>query len=160
MKNHISVEKAIKENGLTISRITVQRNIKRMKEEGNQDLSVIEFYQDVYVPNFQKPEMPEYIKHTIDSFPERQVKMKNEFEDLYHKLYLMNEMVEACGGNFAEATRKINSGQTRIRRNQTNFETRINEKCQSFSKNKEPIRRKNKGRKRRRREVIWQNIHQ
>ena len=31
---------------------------------------------------------------------------------MYHKLYTMNEIVDSCQGNIAEATRKINSGQT------------------------------------------------
>lgn len=121
MKRHISVEKAIEENGLTVSRVTVTRNIKKMKQEKDRDLSVIEFYQNVYTPNFQKPEMPEYIKQTIESFPEKPVKMKSKFEDLYQKLWMMNEIVEACGGNYTEAARKISSGQTRIRTSKIYF---------------------------------------
>lgn len=62
MKRHISVEKSIEENGLTIAKSTVVRNIRKIKQEKDRDLSVIEFYQNVHTPNFQKPEMPEYIK--------------------------------------------------------------------------------------------------
>lgn len=112
MKNHVSIEKAIEDNGLTIARSTVTRAIKRIKEQEEKDTSIIDFYQQIYVPNFQKPELPEKIKQVIDELPSKDVVTKSELEDLYHKLYRMNEVVESCQGNIAEATRKINSGQT------------------------------------------------
>lgn len=113
MKNHISLEKAIEENGLRIARSTVIRNIKRMKEERDRNLDIINFYQNIYVPNSQKSELPVTLIRVINEFPEREIVVKDELEDLYRKLYTMNEIVEACNGNVAEAARKINSGQTR-----------------------------------------------
>jgi len=112
MKCGVSMEKALEENGLDIARSTVIRSIERMKKEEGRDLSIIEFYQTRYVPNMQKAEMPIDIIRTIQDFEERPVVIKNELEDLYNKLKTMNEIVEACGGNIAEATRRINSGTT------------------------------------------------
>lgn len=159
MKNHISLEKAMEENELAIARSTVIRNIRRMKQEKGRDTRIIEFYQQVYVPNYQKSELPEKIVQAIEELPEKRVVIKNELEDLYNKLYIMNEIVKASDGNMAEATRKINSGQTRIRKG-IDFKTRFRKRYYIFSKDKTNIRRKNKRGKRRRRNIIWQNIHQ
>ena len=114
MKNHISIERAIEEHNLTIARSTVIRYIKKMKEDKNQDKTVIDYYQNVYVKNYQKPQLPDEILQVIETFPEKKVIVKNELEDLYQKLNTMNEIVIECGGNLAEASRRINAGQTRI----------------------------------------------
>ena len=113
MKRHISIERAIEENGLTIARSTVTRNISRIKKEKGRNCDIINFYQNVYVPKYQKTKLPEDIIRAIEGFPEKEVKIKTELEDVYNKLYTMNEIVKACDGNISEATRKINSGQTR-----------------------------------------------
>ena len=112
MKKHVSLERAIEENGLTIARSTVIRNIRKMKQDVTRDNSIIEFYQEEYVPNCQKPELPARIIRGIASLPQKKVVIKNELQDLYNKLSTMNEIVQACDGNLAEATRKINSGKT------------------------------------------------
>ena len=112
MKHGVSLEKALEEHGLDIARSTVIRNIDRIKKEEDRDLSVIDFYQNRYVPNSQKSEMPKDILRKIQEFEEKPVVIKNELEDLYNKLSTMNEIVEDCGGNIAEATRRINSGNT------------------------------------------------
>ena len=159
MKKHISIERAIEENGLTIARSTVTRNIRKMKEEKNGNLDIIEFYQNVYVPNCQKSKLPDSIIKVIDTFPEKEVVIKNELEDLYKKLYTMNEIVEACNGNVAEATRKINSGQTRTWKNKANLCARSKKRYKLFQKSKIINGRKNEKRKRRRRKITWQNFH-
>ena len=110
MKHGVSLERALEENGLDIARSTVNRNISKIKEQKGKDLSVIEFYQNKYVPNMQKAKLPEEIMESIAMFKEKPVVIKNELEDLYNKLSTMNQIVEACGGNISEATRKINSG--------------------------------------------------
>jgi hypothetical protein len=112
MKHHISLERAIEENGLVIARSTVIRNIRKMKQDVSRDNSIIEFYQEEYVPSCQRPELPARIIRGIASLPQKKVVIKNELEDLYNKLSIMNAIVQACDGNLAEATRKINSGQT------------------------------------------------
>ena len=50
MRERCSIEQCIENNGLTIARSTVIRNINKMKEEGK-DTSVIELYEKQYVPN-------------------------------------------------------------------------------------------------------------
>lgn len=112
MKHHISLERAIEENNLAIARSTVIRNIRKMKKEATRDNTIIEFYQEEYVPNYQKSELSPRIIQVIDSLPLKRVVIKNELDDLYYKLSTMNEIVQICNGNITEATRKINSGQT------------------------------------------------
>ena len=112
MKNGVSVEEALEDHGLNIARSTVIRNITKMKKEEGRDLTVIDFYQKIYVPNSQKSKKPQDVIRQIQDFVERPIIIKNELEDLYNKLSTMNKIVEACNGNVAEATRKINSGET------------------------------------------------
>ncbi len=114
MKNHISLEKAIEDNGLTIARSTVIRNIRKMKQDENQDQTVIDYYQNVYVRNYQKPILPESMIQTIEDFPDKKVVIKNELDDLYKKLSTMNQIAVECGGNLSEATRRINEGKTSL----------------------------------------------
>ncbi len=117
MKRHISLERAIEENGLTIARSTVIRNIRKMKKEKGKNLDIINFYQDVYVPKYQTPELPEEILRAINELPDKNVVIKGELDDLYRKLSIMNQIVEACNGNITKATEKINSGQTPLGKN-------------------------------------------
>ena len=114
MKRGISAEKALQEHGLEIARSTLIRNIEKMKKEKGRDLSIIQFYQTRYVPNMQKSKLPEEIVMRINEFEEKPVVVKNELDDLYNKLKTMNEIVEECGGNVAEAARRINSGTTAL----------------------------------------------
>ncbi len=73
MKHHISLERAIEENNLAIARSTVIRNIRKMKKEATRDNTIIEFYQEEYVPNYQKSELSPRIIQVIDSLPLKRV---------------------------------------------------------------------------------------
>lgn len=113
MKRRISVESAIDELELNISRSTIVRNIKKIKETGNEEeKEIINLYQEQYVPNMQKDEFPESLQLKIDNLPEKGIINKNELEDLYNKLYRMKQIIESCNGNIAEAARVISSGTT------------------------------------------------
>ena len=111
MKNHISMEQAIEELNLNIARSTIVRNINKIKKEDKEN-SIIDLYQNIYTPNSQKKELPEFLKNQIDELPELEVVKKEELEDLYKKLSYMKEISEMCNGNLAEATRVINEGNT------------------------------------------------
>ena len=143
MKKHISLERAIEENGLTIARSTVIRNIRKMKKEGKH-LDIINFYQNVYVPKYQTPELPEEILRAIDEFPDKKVVIKGELDDLYHKLSIMNQIVEACNGNISKATEKINSGQTPLGKNKPITVQGLAKDIKYFEKVKEFIEKKRK----------------
>ena len=116
MKNNVSLEEAIKENNLSIARSTVIRNIRKIKQDYTRDTAIIDYYQNVYVKNSQKSKIPDEIKLKIDSFEQKPVKIKNELEDLYNKLSIMNSVLQQTSGNYTEATRIINSGTTKLGR--------------------------------------------
>lgn len=112
MKNRVSIDDIIKKFNLDIARSTLIRNISKLKAQ-NKDNEIISFYQDVYVPNMQKKELPEYIAKEIDSIEDRPIIIKkSELEDLYKKLSDMKNIVESCGNNVSIAARVINSGNT------------------------------------------------
>ena len=111
MKKHISMEQAIEELDLNIARSTVVRNINKIKEEDKEN-AIIDLYKNVYTPNSQKKELPDFLKNQIDKLPELEVVKKEELEELYKKLSYMKEIVEWCNGNLAEAARVISNGNT------------------------------------------------
>ena len=114
MKKNIPLEQAIEENGLQIARSTVIRNIKKIKQDKEKDTAIIDYYQNVYVKNLQKSQIPDEIKLKIDSFEQKPITTKNELEDLHNKLSIMNSVLQEAGGNYAKATRMINSGTTKL----------------------------------------------
>lgn len=77
MKNHISMEQAIEELNLNIARSTIVRNINKIKKEDKEN-SIIDLYQNIYTPNSQKKELPEFLKNQIDELPELEVVKKEE----------------------------------------------------------------------------------
>jgi len=107
MKNRVSIEKAILENGLNIARSTVARNIEKKP-----DNEVFKFYKEIYVPNMQKKESQEYIQGKIDEFQRGKVKKEEEIAELYKKLIYMKNIIEQCNGDFKKASEMINSGTT------------------------------------------------
>ncbi len=109
MKFRVSIEQALRDNNIEIARSTVVRNIKKLVNNNN---STIALYQNGYVPNMQKRELPEDIKYKIESLDDKPIIKGDELDDVYKKLSIMEEIIKACNGNFAEATRKINSGKT------------------------------------------------
>ena len=111
MKERCSIEECIARNGLNIARSTVIRNIKKIKES-IQDVSIIDLYENQYVPNMQKKELPKKLQDEIEDLPSRPVVIKPELEDLLKKLTIMNEILEQANGNYAEAARVISSGTT------------------------------------------------
>ena len=82
MKNRVSIDDIIKKFNLDIARSTLIRNISKLKTQ-NKDNGIISFYQDVYVPNMQKKELPEYIAKEIDSIEDRPIIVKKS--ELYEK---------------------------------------------------------------------------
>ena len=111
MKERCSIEECLARNGLDIARSTVIRNIKKIKES-KQDVFIIDLYEDQYVPNMQKKELPKKLQDEIEDLPSRPVVIKPELEDLLKKLTIMNEILEQANGNYVEAARIISSGTT------------------------------------------------
>ena len=111
MKERCSIEECLVRNGLKIARSTVIRNIKKIKERG-ENLSVIDLYEKEYVPNLQKKELPEKLQQKIEDLPSRRVVIKPELEDLLRKLSIIEKIVEQVNVNYAEAARIISSGTT------------------------------------------------
>lgn len=111
MKQRCSIEECLKRNGLDIARSTVIRNIRKIKEKG-ENSSIIDLYENQYVPNLQKKELPEKLQEKIDELPSRPVTTKPELEDLLKKLTIMNEIFEQANRNYSEAARIISSGTT------------------------------------------------
>lgn len=111
MKERCSIEECIARNGLDIARSTVIRNIRKLKES-KEDVSIIDLYEEQYVPNIQKKELPKKLQDKIEELPSRPVVIKPELEDLLKKLTIMNEILEQANGNYAEAARVISSGTT------------------------------------------------
>ncbi len=111
MQERCSIEECLARNGLKIARSTVLRNIRKIKENG-EDLSIIDLYEKEYVPNMQKEKLPEKLQQKIDELPSRVVVIKPELEDLLKKLNIMNEILEQTNGNYSEAARIISSGTT------------------------------------------------
>ena len=111
MKNHMSIEQCISELKLNIARSTLLRNINKIKklDEYNE---IINLYQNGYVPNMQKKELPEDIERKIEELDERPIIKKNRIEDLYGKLNVMKEILDICNENYAETARVISSGST------------------------------------------------
>lgn len=112
MQHGVSIEKTLEENGINIARSTVVRNIEKIKKDSKGKNEIISIYQELYVPNMQKSQMPSNLKEKINSLPKKDVIIKNELEDLYDKLSKMKQIVESSNGNVAEAARRINEGTT------------------------------------------------
>lgn len=111
MKERCSIEECIERNGLNIARSTVSRNISKMRN-AKKNFTVIDLYEKQYVPNMQKKKLPKKMQEKIDELPSKPVVIKPELEDLLRKLNIMNAILEQANGNYAEATRIINSGTT------------------------------------------------
>ena len=109
MKHRVSIEQAICDNNIEIARSTIVRNIKKLADNQN---TTINLYQNGYVPNMQKKELPSDIKIKIEKLDFRPIIKGNELDDIYMKLTTMKEIINACNGNASEAARKINSGKT------------------------------------------------
>lgn len=114
MKRKMSIEEVLEEQEIHIARSTVVRNIRKIQKESKGTSQVINIYQNLYVPNMQKSEIPESLKAAIEELPEKQIIIKNELEDLYQKLFQMKKIVEETDGNISEATRRINEGTTSL----------------------------------------------
>ena len=112
MQQKVSLQKTLDDHNLDIARSTFERNINKIDEKSNGQNKIINLYKNGYVPNMQKQEMPEEIKRNIDLLESRDVVVKDELQELYDKLSKMKAIVEQCNGNYAEATRQINSGNT------------------------------------------------
>ena len=113
MKNRTSIYKAIEDLELDVARSTIVRNINKIKEKDKNN-EVISLYQNGYVPNMQKDILPQNIREKISLLPNKKVITQAKLEDLYRKLHSMKEIIDSCGGNLTEATRKINSGTTSL----------------------------------------------
>ena len=109
MKNHTSVVQAIEDLEIDIARSTIVRNINKLKKENS---SIVNLYQNFYICNMQKKQLPEELQYKINSLEERKIVDKNELEDLYQKLLYMKKIVEQCDGNVAMAARTISNGTT------------------------------------------------
>lgn len=112
MKNRRSIEESLKELDIDIARSTVGRNLKKLKNKSKGTNQVIEFYRDLYVPNMQT--MPEWLKAMIEKLPDKDVIIKDKFEDLHQILLQMKQVVDESGGNISEAARRINEGSTSL----------------------------------------------
>lgn len=109
MKNRTSVENAVIELELKVARSTIVRNINKLKEQGSQ---IVRLYQEEYATNMQKKELPVGIAEKIDQLPKKEIRIKNELEDVYFKLTMMKEILDSCDGNLTQAARVISSGNT------------------------------------------------
>lgn len=116
MKNHISMEQAMIDNGLSeIAKSTITRNLQKIEKEaieGQEEYEIIELYKNKYLANLQKSIMPEEIAQAIEDLPNKKVVKKGELEDLYKKLFIMNQILQACDGNIEKAVQAINTGST------------------------------------------------
>ena len=111
MKNHTSVSNAIKELNLDVSRSAVVRNIRKIKQADPKN-KIVMLYQEGYVPNMQKDEIPEEIEEKVEQLKSSEIVIKDELEDLYNKLTIINNILEACNRNKNETTKVINSGKS------------------------------------------------
>lgn len=108
MKHRISVEQAIKDLDLNISRITVTRNLNKMEQN-----PIVAIYREEYIPNVQKgAKMPEEIVQEIQNLPDKEVQTGDILEETYRTLSIMKEIIEQCGGNMTQAAKVISGGAT------------------------------------------------
>lgn len=115
MKNRVSMEQAMLDNGLNIAKSTVTRNLRKIEKdlkEGEEEFEIIQLYKNEYLANVQKVKFPERIKEKIENLPNREVIEKDELEDLYKKLSTMYCIFETCGRNMEKAVQAINTGMT------------------------------------------------
>lgn len=110
MKNGVSLEQALEDNGLTIARSTFTRNINKILEK-NEDNEVIGLYRDEYSKERQKG-LSEPLKQKIAELPDKKIVNKVLLEDLYKKLTMMKAIIESCGGSMKKAVEAINTGNT------------------------------------------------
>lgn len=116
MKNYVSMEQAMNENGLSsIAKSTITRNLKKIEsqlEEGQEEFEIIQLYKNGYLVNMQKNILPTTVEEQIENLPDKEVVNKEKLEDLYKKLSLMHSVLESCDGNMQKAVDAINNGGT------------------------------------------------
>ena len=130
MKNRVSMEQAMIDNGLEIAKSTVTRNLKKIEKdlkEGEEGFEIIQLYKNGYLANIQKEKLPENIEDKIQNLPNKDIVEKEELEDLYKKLSTMHSILEACDGNMEKAVEAINRGTTPLGKMTISF--------QGFAKN-------------------------